>query len=298
MFLSQQNNGESHDSHSSLMGVRRRSNRLHGRSTRSSTISNLQQQRESMASIASGRSSVSFIPDYEEETYNRTLPEFCVPLGSQFDLNNPQKAKLRTSHRRNPFCCMYTFSNGWSIQIDQPIGRYTTEVKDCLDILKQSLTNARAKATLQTNKNAYLIWIRNPKNRMVASGIFHEHPLTKRVNIEMFATDIAHRKMGLADIMVYLLEYLMHKVPKHDLFVCAALDAVPFWSNLKYEFIKCDPRLLQEHELSDEKTGNVTHLIWYGHNGQTNYKKQEMNLVNAFVKFEKLKHQRKSRPLR
>ena len=43
------------------------------------------------------------------------------------------------------------------------------------------------------------------------------------------------------------------------IFSYVAIDAISFWiGNIKYEFIKCHQRLLDQHEISD----HTSHLIW------------------------------------
>ena len=138
------------------------------------------------------------------------------------------------------------------------------DIKAAMKILSQDLVSTRAKASVQTQKNSFLVYIKTRSGELIGCGILHLDHIWKRVNIEMFAVDIRWRGNGFASMMVYLIQYKMVHFPKYDLFVCAALDAVPFWSNPKYSFCFAHKNILEEHEIADEKTGGTRHLIWYG----------------------------------
>lgn len=145
------------------------------------------------------------------------------------------------------------------------------------------LTAARVKSSLTTGKGkrSYIIWIRNPNGIITAGCIFHVDNLLCRTNIEMLAVDTKYRGLGLADIMIKLLQYRMQFAPQNRLFVCAANPAVPFWTQTKYQFIPACPTLLEQTEINDEKTGDVTHLIWW-FNDTTN---TEQAFVDSLCKF-------------
>ena len=99
---------------------------------------------------------------------------------------------------------------------------------------------------------------------MIGCSILHVDNVWNRVNIEMFAIDENWRGNGFASLMVYLIQFKMMHFPKHDLFVCAALSAVPFWRNKKYRFVIAHKNILEQHEVADEKHGGTKHLIWWG----------------------------------
>mmetsp|Transcript_37315 Transcript_37315/g.46089 ORF Transcript_37315/g.46089 Transcript_37315/m.46089 type:complete len:253 (+) Transcript_37315:54-812(+) len=182
-------------------------------------------------------------------------------------------------YRRCYWLCRYKFGINYeyNIEISKPIGK-ADEIKQCIAVLSQSLTNVRAKASLQTDKNCYLIILKKDEN-VVGCGIFHCDNILLRVNIEMFAIDINYRGHGLSSIMIYLLQSRMKYYNSHDLFVCAALDAVPFWLNIKYGFVITKPALLEQHEILSERKGHTKHLIWHGKNNP------DTLLLNSFNKY-------------
>lgn len=167
------------------------------------------------------------------------------------------------SLRRNPYICCYSFFNGYKIGITMTLGA-RSDVKDAIKILSQELVSTRAKASIQTQKNSFLVYIKTRKDKMIGCSIVHVDSTLKRVNIEMFAVDEQWRGNGFASMMVYLIQYKMINYYGYDLFVCAATSAVPFWSNKKYNFVQAAKSLLEQHEIEDEKHGGTKHLIWYG----------------------------------
>jgi len=138
------------------------------------------------------------------------------------------------------------------------------DIKAAMKILSQDLVSMRAKASVQTQKDSYLVYTKTRSGELIGCAILHIDHIWKRVNIEMFAVDTEWRGNGFASMMVHLVQCQMLHFVKYDLFVCAALDAVPFWSNTKYAFCFAHKNILEEHEIADEKTGNTRHLIWYG----------------------------------
>eukprot|EP01083_Nonionella_stella_P268881 909259_1 len=164
---------------------------------------------------------------------------------------------------RNAYICCYSFFNGYTIGIKPTLGA-RNDLQSAIKILSQELVSGRAKASIQTQKNAYLVYIKTNKNKLIGCGILHIDHVWKRVNIEMFAIDIGYRGNGFASMMVYLIQYRMIYYNKYDLFVCAANDAVPFWLNKKYNFLYAHKGILEQHEVEDEKHAGTKHLIWYG----------------------------------
>jgi len=139
-----------------------------------------------------------------------------------------------------------------------------TDLKAAMKILSQDLVSTRAKASVQTQKNSFLVYIKTASDELIGCGIVHVDHVWKRVNIEMFAVDVRWRGNGFASMMVFLIQYKMSHLSKYDLLVCAALDAVPFWMNKKFQFQFAHKDILEEHEIADEKTGGTRHLIWFG----------------------------------
>jgi len=203
----------------------------------------------------------------DKKTEGNNKNDYMDLVAASFDL---EEFEVKVSNNnRDYWRCAYHFNSGCVLEIDKSLGRFNSEVKDALDIIKQDLTNQRAKATLQTDKNTYLVWVRKPNNEMISSAIIHVDRMRKRVNIEMFAVDRKHRGLGFADIMIRAIQYRMQYFSNFDLFVCATLKAEAFWTNPKYHFERVNSRLLDEHEIYDEKNGNVTHLIWFGNHDNT-----------------------------
>eukprot|EP01084_Bolivina_argentea_P123000 217993_1 len=168
-----------------------------------------------------------------------------------------EEYEVPTSHRitrRNPFVCCYEFFNGYRIGIVATLGS-ATDVKAAIKILSQELVSGRAKASIQTQKNSFLVYIKTRKGTLIGCSILHIDHVWKRVNIEMFAVDQNWRGNGFASCMVFLIQYRMLYLAKYDLFVCAAKSAVPFWSNAKYKFVYAHKGILEQHEVADEKHG-------------------------------------------
>eukprot|EP01083_Nonionella_stella_P144035 448901_1 len=191
-----------------------------------------------------------------------------------------EEYEVPTSHRitrRNPFVCCYEFFNGYRIGIVATLGS-ATDVKAAIKILSQELVSGRAKASIQTQKNSFLVYIKTRKGTLIGCSILHIDHVWKRVNIEMFAVDQNWRGNGFASCMVFLIQYRMLYLAKYDLFVCAAKSAVPFWSNAKYKFVYAHKGILEQHEVADEKHGGTKHLIWYGTPAQA-----RCNLLQYFV---------------
>lgn len=192
----------------------------------------------------------------------------------EFEVAPSHRNRIR---RRNPYICEYTFFSGYTIGICSTLGA-SNDLKSAIKILCQELVSGRAKASLQTQKNSYLVYIKNRKLKMIACSILHIDNIWNRVNIDMFAVDEYWRGNGFASMMVYLIQYRMIYYNKYDLFVCAANDAVPFWSNKKYNFLMAHKGILEQHELEDEKHGGTKHLIWFGSCIQARY-----NLLKCFI---------------
>ena len=181
------------------------------------------------------------------------------------------------STRRNPYICCYEFFSGYKIGITMTLGA-RNDVKAAIKILSQELVSTRAKASIQTHKNTFLLYIKTRKDKMIGCSIVHVDNVLKRVNIEMFAVDESWRGNGFASMMVYLIQYRMINWTGYDLFVCAADSAVPFWSNKKYNFVHAHKSLLEQHEVEDEKHGATKHMIWIGFPIQA-----RCALLNCFV---------------
>lgn len=181
------------------------------------------------------------------------------------------------STRRNPYICCYEFFSGYKIGITMTLGA-RNDVKAAIKILSQELVSTRAKASIHTHKNTFLLYIKTRKDKMIGCAIVHVDNVLKRVNIEMFAVDESWRGNGFASMMVHLIQYRMINWSGYELFVCAADSAVPFWSNKKYNFVLAHKSLLEQHEVEDEKTGGTKHMIWYGTTIQA-----RCALLNCFV---------------
>lgn len=186
----------------------------------------------------------------QRQRTHRRIEEFEVPITNRLSA-------------RNPFLCCYEFFGGYRMGICMTLGN-RGDVKAALKILSQDLVSTRAKASIETAKNSFLVYIKTRKQQMIACSIVHIDHTLKRVNIDMFAVDDGWRGNGFASLMVYLIQWRMYKYDRYDLFVCAANSAVPFWSNAKYKFCMADKGILEQHEIADEKTGHTKHMIWCG----------------------------------
>eukprot|EP00484_Ammonia_sp_Unknown_P026642 CAMPEP_0197032786 /NCGR_PEP_ID=MMETSP1384-20130603/11367_1 /TAXON_ID=29189 /ORGANISM="Ammonia sp." /LENGTH=350 /DNA_ID=CAMNT_0042462491 /DNA_START=263 /DNA_END=1315 /DNA_ORIENTATION=- len=186
----------------------------------------------------------------QRQRTHRRIEEFEVPITNRLSA-------------RNPFLCCYEFFGGYRMGICMTLGN-RGDVKAALKILSQDLVSTRAKASIETAKNSFLVFIKTRKQQMIACSIVHIDHTLKRVNIDMFAVDDGWRGNGFASLMVYLIQWRMYKYDRYDLFVCAANSAVPFWSNAKYKFCMADKGILEQHEIADEKTGHTKHMIWCG----------------------------------
>eukprot|EP00486_Rosalina_sp_Unknown_P002512 CAMPEP_0201567450 /NCGR_PEP_ID=MMETSP0190_2-20130828/7950_1 /ASSEMBLY_ACC=CAM_ASM_000263 /TAXON_ID=37353 /ORGANISM="Rosalina sp." /LENGTH=224 /DNA_ID=CAMNT_0047987463 /DNA_START=429 /DNA_END=1100 /DNA_ORIENTATION=+ len=123
------------------------------------------------------------------------IEEFEIPIISR-------------STRRNPYICCYEFFSGYKIGISMTLGA-RNDVKAAIKILSQELVSTRAKASIQTHKNTFLLYIKTRKDKMIGCAIVHVDNPLKRVNIEMFAVDESWRGNGFASMMVYLIQYRM-----------------------------------------------------------------------------------------
>jgi len=187
----------------------------------------------------------------------------CPPRHRRIESFAVEEAPSARRTRRNPFVCCYEFLGGFRLGIAPTLGS-AKDLKQAISVLSQDLVSVRAKASLQTQKGSFLVYIKTAGGQLVGCSIVHIDSVWKRVNIEMFAVDAQWRGNGFASMMVFLIQFKMDVFAKYDLFVCAATDALPFWSNPKYCFCFAQKDRLEEHEISDEKTGGTRHLIWYG----------------------------------